>query len=90
MAAISISAYQGWASSSFKSGGGFSITDYTIGTQAPSASFDFEVRYNTTDANSKAVTKEDIILFLKGVMRKLEEGGLQLPAGTFIITAPPL
>ena len=34
--------------------------------------------------------EEDIILFLKGVMRKLEEGGLQLPAGTFIITAPPL
>ena len=90
MAAISVTAYRGWASTGSASGGGFKLTDYTIGTAAPTSSFDFEVRYNTTDANSKAVTREDIIIFLRGVIRQLEQNGIQSPAGTPFITAPPL
>ncbi len=89
MASISIGSYRGWASSSFKSGGGFAITDYNVGTNAPASSYDFELRYNTTDANSKNVTKEDIVLFLKGVQWLLDQVN-QVPAGTPFVGAPPL
>lgn len=90
MAAISITAYRGWSSSGGAGQGGFAIADYGFGTAAPTSAFDFEVRYNTTDGNAKAVTREDIIIFLKGVMRLLEQNGIQSPAGTFVVTAPPL
>jgi hypothetical protein len=89
MAAVSITAYRGWSSSGNLGGGGFQLKDYTFGTAAPTSSFDFELRYNTTDANSKNVTKEDVIIFLKGLQRMLEQVN-QSPAGTPLVTAPPL
>ena len=44
--------------------------NYTIGTDAPTSSFDFELRYNLLDQNSAPVTIQDIIRFLEG----LEDG----------------
>lgn len=67
---------------------GFVISDFTVGTLAPNAD-DFELRYNTTDANAAAVTKLDIIKALEAFRRKLEMVE-QSPAGTFVVTAPPL
>lgn len=61
---------------------GFKLTDFTTGTNAPSAG-DFELRYNTTDANSKNMTRKDLVLLLKASIRVLEEGKL-------LTTAPPL
>lgn len=81
MAAISIASSRGVS--------GFKFSDFTIGTSAPGTG-DFEFRYNTTDTNSKNVTREDLILALKAYMRYLEQAGLQTPAGTFSPTAPPL
>jgi hypothetical protein len=61
---------------------GFKFSDFTTGTNAPSAG-DFELRYNTTDAQSKNVTRKDVILFLQASIRQLEQGQL-------LTTAPPL
>lgn len=90
MTAFSISSYRGWASASFQSGGGFAINDYNIGALAPSASYDIELRFQLQDANSKNLTREDVILFLRGVAWMLEQGGIQLPAGTPWIGSPNL
>ena len=80
MAAISISIKRGVA--------GTKISDFTVGTSAPGAN-DIELRYNTTDTNSANLTKLDIILALHAFERKLTELE-QSPAGTYVITAPPL
>lgn len=80
MAAISIALSRGVQ--------GFKISDYTIGTSAP-GSGDFEFRYNTTDTNSKAVTKLDLQIALRAIEWQLAEME-QSPAGTYVITAPPL
>lgn len=67
---------------------GFKISDFTYGTLAPNAN-DFELRYNTTDSNAAAVTKLDIIKALEAFRRNLEQAP-QSPAGTWVVTAPPL
>lgn len=51
---------------------------YTIATSAPTTNFDFEVRYNLLDANSVAVTKKDLIIFLEAVVDELEQSGGRL------------
>lgn len=63
MAAVSYSAKRGVD--------GFKVTDFTRGTLAPGAN-DFEVRFNTTDANSVAVKVKDLIIFLKAIERGIE------------------
>jgi hypothetical protein len=45
---------------------------YTILTSAPTASTDIELRYQLLDANGKQLTKLDLILALKGIIRGLE------------------
>jgi len=60
MAAVSFSVKRG--------NDGFKISDYTVGTLAPNAD-DIEVRINTTDANGKAVDKQDVYKALEGFIR---------------------
>lgn len=60
MAAVSYSSKRGLS--------GTKLSDFTRGTLAPNAN-DFEVRFNTTDANSAAVKVKDLILFLQAIER---------------------
>lgn len=48
--------------------------DFTIGTNAPSAG-DFEIRFNLTNAGGKNIELKDVILFLEGSIRILQQGG---------------
>ena len=48
--------------------------NYTIATSAPTATFDFELRYNLLDQQSVALTIKDLILFLEGVRDGLMSG----------------
>lgn len=70
---------------------GFTISDWTTGTLAPNAG-DIEVRWNTTDTNSKNISRYDIVLALKGVIRELETGGATVNVITLAgnANAPPL
>lgn len=77
MAAISFSISRGVP--------GTKISDITVGTSAPGTG-DIELRYNTTDANSKALTRQDIKLALEAFERAIEQGG----ANVNFTTAPPL
>lgn len=49
---------------------GFRISDFTTGTNAPSAG-DFEFRFNTTDGNSNAVTIKECIIALQAFERAI-------------------
>ncbi len=80
MAAIQISISRG--------NDGFKISDFTFGTSAPGTG-DFEFRYNTTDGQSKAVTKKDLNIALEAFKRIINSQE-QSPAGTWVVTAPPL
>ena len=53
----------------------FVASSYTIATSAPTASFDFELRYNLLDQNSVAITKKDLWRFLYVLMRELVKSG---------------
>jgi hypothetical protein len=65
------------------------ISDITIGTNIP-ASGDIEVRWNTLDTQSKALTRKDVILALGSFIRSIENGSLQMPAGTPVQGSPIL
>ena len=54
----------------------FSSANYTIATSAPTASFDFELRYNLLDQNSNAITKKDLWRFLYVLMKQLVKSGI--------------
>jgi hypothetical protein len=56
-----------------------------VGTAAPTAGYDIEVRYNLTDQNSANLTRLDIRLVLEAVAALITEQGLQQPAGTFTL-----
>jgi hypothetical protein len=59
--------------------------NYTIATSAPTSTFDFEVRYNLLDGQSKAIKKIDLVFFLKAVIAELESSGVL--AGQFFQAA---
>jgi hypothetical protein len=63
MASISISTSRGLA--------GVKASDYTTGTLAPNAG-DIELRFNTTDTNSKPLTQKDVVLALDMFKRQIE------------------
>lgn len=63
MAAVSYSISRGQS--------GTKITDFTHGTLTPNAN-DIELRVNTTDANSAAMTVKDVILALEAFKRAIE------------------
>ena len=50
--------------------------NYTIATSAPTSSFDFELRYNLLDAQSKPITKKDLWRFLYVLMKQLVKSGI--------------
>ncbi len=77
MAAISVSIKRGVD--------GFRITDFTVGTQTPNAD-DFELRFNTTDANSVAVTMLDVKKALQAFKRAIETTG----SNVNVITIPTI
>ncbi len=77
MAAISLSLSRGVE--------GTKVSDFTVGTSAPGAG-DIELRYNTTDTNSKNLTRLDVIKACRSFIRALENGG----ATVDVTTAPPL
>jgi hypothetical protein len=61
---------------------GFRLSDFTTGALAPGAG-DTEVRFNTTDTNSTAISRNDTIKHLKAIIRALE-------SSTFVVTSPGL
>lgn len=63
MAAISIAINAG--------NDGFRVNDFTVGTAAPSASTDIELRWNTTDQNSNAITRKQVDIALKAFARAI-------------------
>lgn len=54
---------------------GMKMSDYVVGTAAPSGSTDIEVRWNNTDSNSKNVLDHEIVVALKNIIRQIEGGG---------------
>jgi hypothetical protein len=81
MAAVSIASTHGL--------GFFKLSDFVTGTSAPTAGQDFEVRYNTTDQNGANISRLDLIVFLKGVQRALEQGGGTVDLIPLSGTTPP-
>lgn len=62
---------------------GSKLSDFTIGTTAP-ASGDLQFCWNTTDTNSHALTRKDLILAMRA-FEYLIESNPQSPAGTPLI-----
>lgn len=50
------------------------MSDFTVGTSAP-GSGDVEVRFNTTDTNSKNISHHEVVVKLMEIIRQLETGG---------------
>jgi hypothetical protein len=78
MAAISIAINRGAS--------GVMATDFVVGTAAPTASTDFEFRFNTTDQQSVAIKIVDAIIALKSIRRALET----TDSNVNVITIPTL
>jgi len=56
---------------------GFKMTDVTVGTSAPTSTFDVEFRFNATDQNSHNLTDLDLIRAIDAFKRwVLTNGGL--------------
>jgi hypothetical protein len=66
MTAVTISANRG--------GNYSNASNYTIATTAPTTNFELEVKYQLLDVNGNALTKLDLINFLKAVAYGLESG----------------
>jgi len=64
----------------------YQSANYTIATTAPTASFDFEVRYNLLDQLGNPIKKLDLIKFLEAIEAELNSAGGPL-AGQFFQTA---
>ena len=54
---------------------GMKMSDFVVGTAAPSGSTDVEVRFNNTDTNGKNVLDHEIVVMLKTIIRQIENGG---------------
>lgn len=82
MAAISISASHGLIS--------MKMSDYTAGTSAPGTG-DIEIRYNTTDTNSKNILTHEVVITLRNMIRLIEQGHVSTtnPVGLSGGAAPP-
>jgi hypothetical protein len=58
----------------------FNSANYTIATSAPTSTFDFELRYNLLDQQSKPITKKDLYKFLWVLIMELVKGGKLTPS----------
>jgi hypothetical protein len=47
--------------------------NFTVGTSGP-AGGDFELRYNLLDGSSVAVTKKDLVKYMKAMIKHINEG----------------
>jgi hypothetical protein len=65
------------------------ISDVTIGTTTPAAG-DIQLCWNTNDPQSKPLTRKDVILGAKALIMAIENGSLQMPAGTPVQGSPVL
>ena len=61
--------------------------NWTIGTDAPTSTYDFELRYNLLDANSVAITKKDLMRFLQRLLDEINATGGGRLATQFFQTA---
>ncbi len=50
---------------------GFKITDYTVGTAAPTGGTDIELRFNTTDQLGAPVTMKNVLIALEAFERAI-------------------
>jgi len=80
MAAISLSMSHGQQ--------GNQISDFTVGTLVPDAG-DFEVRLNTTDTNSKNISRMEMWLALEAFQRALMQGGATVDVVALSGGTPP-
>lgn len=55
--------------------GGMKMSDFVVGTAAPSGSTDVEVRFNNTDSQGKNILDHEIVVMLKTIIRQIEAGG---------------
>lgn len=65
------------------------ISDITISTTTPSSN-DVMLCWNTLDSNSVPLTRKDVILAAGALIRAIENGSLQMPAGTPVQGSPIL
>jgi hypothetical protein len=69
---------------------GFTISDVVISNLAPNAN-DIELRFQLLDANSVALSREDVVVRAFNAFRTaILNASLQSPAGTFVIPNPAL
>jgi hypothetical protein len=61
---------------------GFKVSDFTVGTLATNAN-DFELRFNTADANSNVITIKEVTIALMAFQRAIQ-------SDAFFITPPGL
>jgi len=54
---------------------GFKVSDFTVGTAAPTAGQDFELRFNLTDQASHNITSKAIVIAIKAFIRAVEDSG---------------
>jgi len=70
---------------------GVKYSDFVQGTNAPSASdgtTDVELRWWQTDPNAAPVTRENVVLAVRAILRLIEEGAVW-PAGSGTVASPP-
>jgi hypothetical protein len=75
MAAVSLALNRGQS--------GFALSDFVVGTSAPTGSADIELRLQLLDANNNPLTRTDIHLAIEAFSRFIKQQGFQSPAGTF-------
>lgn len=79
MTAVSISIQRGTT--------GTKNSDITVGTSAPNASVDIELRWQQLDLNSKHITRKDLIIALAAFRRAiLTDGNVTFTTG---VIGPP-
>lgn len=67
---------------------GMTISDFGTGTNAPGTG-DFELRWNTTDGNSKNILRQDVILACYAFIRALQQGGATVDVIALAGGSPP-
>lgn len=82
MAAVSLSILPGFD--------GFAISDFTVGTLAPNSAGTIELRFSTTDGNSKNVSRKQVIIALEAFRRALEQKDTIITLPTGAAPPPPL
>ena len=70
---------------------GFKNSDITVGTAAPTSTWDFEFRFNLVDQGSPSthnITAKECVIALKAFIRAIETGGANVDVTTGILGPP--